>query len=46
MYTNNIRFLIIMSFLLGSAITFFIWVCVTGKSKYQKILNKIKKEKR
>ena len=41
MYINNIRFLIIMACIIIPAITFFVWVCVTGKSEYQKTLDKI-----
>jgi len=43
-YQGNIRFLIIIGILLFPAIIFFIWNYITGKSEYQKILNKRRKE--
>lgn len=43
MIANNIRFLIIIGTLLISAISFFVWVCVTGKSEHQKMLERNKK---
>ena len=43
MFINNIRFLIIMACIIIPAIIFFLWACISGKSEYQKMLDKIKK---